>query len=183
MEQPVSQIKAIREHDAVNGYIAAADQNFSRARYEYLVTRRDQMQDRLRFGAMALNGASLAGLMAAMGGDGKAASWAGLSGTVALWSATAFILGITCAGVAALIASNKYTTESGDAFKRYMTAKRLAATYEGGDWDQASGAMEEHHESPLVDFQYSTASIALQNAAHGCWLAGICLPVLTKFFG
>ncbi|GEM71133.1 hypothetical protein SAQ01S_08990 [Sphingomonas aquatilis NBRC 16722] len=91
MDQPVSPVKGIRERDAVNGYIVVADHNFSRARYEYLVTRRDQMQDRLRFGAMALNGASLAGLMAAMGGDGKAASWAGLSGTVALWSATAFI--------------------------------------------------------------------------------------------
>ncbi|GEM71132.1 hypothetical protein SAQ01S_08980 [Sphingomonas aquatilis NBRC 16722] len=61
-----------------------------------------------------------------------------------------------------------------------MTAKRLAATYEGGDWDQAGAAMNEHHESPLVDFQYSAASVAFQNVAHGCWLAGICLPVVTK---
>ncbi len=183
MNQPSDSAGAIRALDPANGFNAAAEHAFARARYEYLITRRDQMYDRLRFGAMALNGATLAGLMAAMGGDGKGAAWVGLTSRVAVWSAAAFVLGLACAGIAALIASNKYTTESGDAFVRYMTAKRLAATYEASDWDSAGTAMDDHHKSPLVDFQYSMAAIAFQNAAYGCWLGGICLPFIVKLFG
>ena len=180
MDQANQSTKAIRDLAPANGYDAAAEHTFARARYEYLIARRDQMQDRLRLGAMALNGATLAGLMAAMGEDGKAAAWIGLTQRVAVWSAAAFVSGIVCAGIAALIASNKYVTESGDAFAKYMTAKRLAASFEASDWAHVETAMEEHHALPLVDFQYSSAAIVLQNAAHGCWLGGIILPFLAK---
>lgn len=176
MTQSPASAEAIRNLDPINGFDAAAGHAFARARYEYLITRRDQMYDRRRFGAMALNGATLAGLMAAMSSDGKAIAWVGLTKSVAFWSAAAFVFGLVCAGIAALLASNKYTTESGDAFVRYMAAKRLAATYEASDWERAGTAMDEHHKSPLVDFQYSIASIIFQNASYGCWLGGIGLP-------
>ncbi|NII58981.1 hypothetical protein [Sphingomonas aerolata] len=165
----------------VNASMFAADAALSRARFEYLANRRDQMLDRLRFGYTALNSASLLGLVGMLGGDGKAAAWVGFNPERARQSAAAFALGIIITGVASWIEGERYRTEAGDAFARQSAATTLVALYEGpadeANRERAGKALEAYSKLPLVDFQYSAVAIALQNIGGACWLFGIGVPL------
>ena len=158
---------------------------FARSRYEYLISRRDQLIDRLRFGVLTLNGASLVALLAAVGGKGEAAQWLGFTAATAKYSVAAFVVGIVLAGISVIIDANLYRTEAGDAFARQSSASILASRFEDRASDQSLGLMQkemaEFHEAPLVDFQHSPLAIALQNFAGGSWLSGILLPLAASF--
>lgn len=165
----------------VNASMFAADAALSRARFEYLANRRDQMLDRLRFGYTALNSASLLALIGMLGGDGKAAAWVGFNPDRARQSAAAFALGILITGVASWVEGERYRKEAGDAFARQSSATSLVALYEGpadeANRTRAKEAMDAHAKLPLVDFQYSPIAIGLQNIGGACWLFGIGVPL------
>jgi len=157
------------------------DAELSRSRFEYLVARRDQLLDRLRFGILALNGASLVALISALGGDGAAATWIGLNPPRAKESAAAFVVGTIFAVVSIMIDANIYRTEAGDAEVRRSTLSRLTALYEAPmskeNYDRAGAAMSDYHKLPPVDFQFSKWAIMLLNASGGAWLFGVGVPL------
>lgn len=177
------EIKAPRVADVspVNSATFAADAELNRSRFEYLAERRDQLLDKLRFGFLALNGASLLALISALGGDGHAAAWIGINPPRARWCAAAWVLGVVLAGVSSWLEGERYRAEASDAFRRQVAARHLASLHNGlANQDtllKIEEAMKEYFELPLVDFQYSGLAIALQNASGAIWLAGICVPL------
>ena len=171
----------VRHAEPVNAAMFAADVAFTASRFKYLISRRDQLLDRLRFGVLALNGASIVALLSALGGDGAAASWIGFNPPRARASAIAFVCGAVLAGAAKMVDANLYRKEAGDAEARRATASLLSALYEGPFTQehhaQIEPVMKRYHELPLVDFQYSLISIVLLNMGAGVWLFGVGLPL------
>lgn len=172
----------IEEFDAVNAAMFAADQELATRRYEYLISRRDQSLEKLRFGLLALNGASLIALISALGGDGTAATWLGFNADRARYSAAAFIIGAVCGGISILIESNLQRVEAGDAMARHSTLNRLTALYSAKftkeNYDRVGPVMEEYHNLPLIDFRYSIPAIVALNASAGAWLFGVAMPLI-----
>ena len=177
----MTETRSIAEADPVNAAMFDSDVDHYARRFEYLANRRDQLLDKLRFGVLGLNGASIIALMSALGGKGSAATWLGFTEQTAQASAAAFIAGAIAAGVAITLEANLHRTEAGDCEARRSTAIRLNALYKAKlnakNFDQAGAVMKEYHALPLVDFQFSKAAIVFQNCAAGAWLFGVLMPL------
>lgn len=181
----MSSAPRIRDIDPVNARTQDIDVVFAERRYEYLIAKRDQLQDRLRTGSLALNGGSLVALMTMLGNEGKVAGWIGLNPHNSAVSAAFFALGVLLAGVSMMAADRVCTEESSKAFVRYMTVRRLAATYEAlhspEGWKSSQDAIEQASAAPLVDFEYSRLSIFAQNLSGGSWFVGMAVPLAASF--
>lgn len=180
----MAEVPKIRDKSQVNWAMFNADAEHTARRCDYLITRRDQLLDRLRFGILALNGASLIALMSMLGGSGSTAAWLGFNQSIARDSAIAFALGVVLAGISAMMDANLYRTEAADAEVRRSTVGRLTALYEADFTDDnyrtAGEVMKQYHDLPLVDFQFSKVAITLQNFAGGAWLFGIAVPLCSS---
>ena len=148
----------------------------------YFIERRDKLTERMRFGLAALNGASLVALISALGGKGEAAIWLGFTHENAIWSASAFTLGLILTGYSVYAQQNLYIREAGDAVTRASTLAGLASRYNltatKGNVEELGEALTSEASLPLVGFQYSPTSIWAQNLASGAWLMGILTPLL-----
>lgn len=175
----------LRDVDLTNGQSTVTDLAFSERRYEYLIAKRDQAQDRIRTGLLALNGASLVAMLALLGNDSKSASWIGVTADNARLSACAFAAGLLFAGISMIITGNLFVNEAGAAFARYMAARRVHAAYHAEaneqGWERITDALEQRAASPLVDFEYSVWAIAAHNISAACCFVGICVPIGHSF--
>lgn len=148
----------------------------------YFIQRRDQLMERLHFGVLALNGASLIALLGLASGEGKAAESLGFSGGVILFSACMFALGIMLAAHALNERENLYVGEAADANSRSSTIVRLIAHGQAPmtkDNHESYGAvMTELHDLPQTGFQYSDGTIYPRHWAGGIWLVGISAPLI-----
>lgn len=158
------------------------DRDLALADFRYLLERRDKLTERIRFGLLTLNGASLLALLSALGGSGQAATWLGFTRENAIYSATAFTAGLFLAGSAVWAQQNWYTEEVGDASKRVRTLARTSAQFRRPltkrNVDQVGKHIDEVGDLPLVGFQYSFWAILAQNAAASAWFIGIATPLL-----
>lgn len=173
----------LRNLDPYNARSYDLEAPFAERRYEYLVARRDQANDRLRTGSLALNGSSIVAMLATLSGDGTAARWIGLNESNTALTAAFFVVGAALAGASLVLTTGLFATESSDAFNRMLAARRVAASYEVEDTQEsrirAVDALVEMHATPQVDFRYSRASIVTQSMGAGAWLAGMCIPITT----
>lgn len=148
----------------------------------YFIQRRDQLMERLHFGVLALNGASLIALLGLAGGEGRAAEALGFSGGVILFSACAFAIGIVFAAYSLNKREILYIGEAADANSRSSTLVRLVAmgqTAMTKDNHKAYGvAMTELHDLTPTGFQFNDGTIYARHLAGGAWLAGISAPLL-----
>lgn len=148
---------------------------------QYLVSRRDQLTEKIRFGLVALNGGSLVALLGALGGSGQAAAWLGFSSGTALISAVSFSVGLLLAGWSLTSQQNLSIEESGDAFARVAMIQRLVIGYELVDSqenrDHLEALMIEYEQLPLVGFRFRNRSIFAQNFSAGLWFFGIAVPL------
>jgi len=176
-------IHSLRTVDPVNARAYELEAPFSERRYEYLVQRRDELSDKIRTGSLALNGSSLVAMLAALSGEGKAAQWIGLTPDNTALTAAFFVVGAAASGAAIIVANGLFATEASDAFDRMLKARQVLSIYDAEDSQQSRDAslraLQDFHAAPLVDFQYSRASIAAQSSGAGLWLAGMCIPLLT----
>ena len=183
---PAKTTSTLAEANPVNATYYAKEADLAAARFSYLVERRDQLQEKLRMGVLALNGASLIGLLSALGGEGQAAIWLGFTSENAKYSAASLAGLLIAAGISAIVQSNLFTKEAGDANTRRSQASWLtsfhAAEATEANWDKLELLADEFGNAPIVDFQYSLAAIILQNLAGGAWLAGILIPMWQVLF-
>ncbi len=154
------------------------------AELQYFLRRRDETSDKIRFGLIALNGASIIALLSALGGGGTAANWLGFNDQNALWSALLFVIGLASAGHSINTQQNLSTKESGDASARAQTLRRLVSLYEEEKTHERlenySKTLAQFHGLPLTGFQFSHRAILAQHVSGGAWLAGILIPLSTK---
>ncbi|HEY6917547.1 MAG TPA: hypothetical protein VI381_07900 [Allosphingosinicella sp.] len=149
----------------------------------YLIDRRDKLTDRIRFGLLALNGASLVALIGALGGGGNAAQWLGFTHNNSIFSAAAFTFGLALAGWSVVAQQSAFVREAGDGSARAQTLNRLASLYKlpatKENVERMSETMNELNDLPLTGFQFQHRSIFAQNFSAGAWFAGIALPFMT----
>jgi hypothetical protein len=171
----------LREVFPVNLAMHELEQKSADEELRYLIERRDQTNDKIRFGVLTLNGGSLLALIGALGGEGKAAIWLGFTPKISLISACCFVTGLILTGFAINVQLNQSTKESGDAVSRSITLRRLVSLYDQQATPENHNRLEETmnglHKLPLTGFQFSeTASIA-QHTTSSAWLAGILIPL------
>jgi len=149
----------------------------------YYYDRRDKLFERIRFGVLTLNGASLIALISALGGTGAAATWLGFTQDNVIYSAAAFTLGTIAAGVGIAAQQFHYQREALDGFLRASALSSLAAHYERKASPEALDKHEQDMDAlaklPLTGFQHSHVAIWAQNFSQGAWLAGILVPLST----
>lgn len=164
----------------------------ARARYDYLIERRDKIQDQLRIGALAVNAASVLGIFTALGTNVVAQAKFGVSVSDLAFSAACFMLGIILAGTGAVFESWRVPGEAAEQFDRLCREENLRASLDTELTDQNREHFvkqrERLHELPPADFGYSLPAIWATNLAYGAWLAGMILPLwrlsaLIKWFG
>lgn len=172
--------------DPVNAASFSTQHELATKRFEYLIARRDQMQEKLQFGTLALNGGSLIGLITALSGEGSAAKWLGFDASSAPISAAAFVVGVVLCRLSLNIEHNRQSIEAGNAFARQSEASMLSALYKAPAskfvMEKIRDVMKRYHDLPLVDFDYSVVSITLKNFAGAAWVVGIAIPLAKSLF-
>ncbi|MEG3150067.1 hypothetical protein U1769_09225 [Sphingomonas sp. ZT3P38] len=181
----MSDDKPMRQQSPATAAFASGLLAIDRHAYERLLSRRDELEDRLWFGGIAINAASLLALLSALGGKGEAAKWLGFDGPIALGSACAFTVGLIAAITALTVRQRIYYRETSDAYMRVMTAVRIVSEFETADpddHDRLEALFQEYLGLPLVSFQFSRVAIVLQSLSGGAWLAGILMPITRALF-
>jgi len=178
----VSETPSIKDRTRTAIMIAEQNLLIDRSAYERIVSRRETLIDKLRFGVFGLNAGSLLALIGALGGKGEAALWLGFDRQTAFTSAVAFALGMISASAAIVVESNKITVEAGDAFARASAAGRICAMHEMAATPEAYAKLGDELDAyaamPLVGFRYHRLPLWLQCASQGLWLFGLALPIL-----
>jgi len=176
----------ISERLPVNLTMHKHEREVADAEYRYLVQRRDEFSQKIRFGTLALNAGSLIALLGLVGGEGSAAIWLGFTKEIVLYSAIAFTVGLIFSGISINAQQNLMMKESGDAAQKAISLNGLVARYDGEHNEENNAEYGKHmnayHEMPLTGFQYSNLAIWCQNFAGGAWLAGILMPLGNALF-
>lgn len=153
----------------------------SAARYDYLLQRRDQTNDRIRTGLIVLNSASLLGVLTALGTDVIAEERFAIGISDLVFSACCFILGAIFAASAVMVESWRLPEEAAEQFDRLSRDEALRAALDNhlteANLDSCRDRMQDVHQLPPADFQYSPSAMWLANMAGGSWLAGLVLPL------
>lgn len=177
----VDQLPSLSRLDPVTGLMAKQNVEHDKSEYVRLVARRDALLDRIQFGSVALNAASLVALLGALGGGGEAARWLGFDATLAVYSACAFGGGVVAGGIAILHGHDRLTVEAGDAFAKMWASQRWLALLEApdssDDLKRANTAREQHAALKLVGFRRSIGATLFQFCSLGAWLAGMIIPL------
>lgn len=179
-----NQPQTVGEGDPYNQVVSADAVEFDTRRFEYAVQRRDALIDRIRFGALTLNGASLVGLLAALGGNGQAAKWLGFTPDITLLSASLFAGGVVFAGLSILLEANRCTGQAADAYLRRQAAVSFKASYaqrlskEG--LAKSERLLNAYTKAPLVDFGYSKLGNVAQSLSTSFWITGLAMPLVNS---
>ncbi|MBB4633204.1 hypothetical protein [Sphingosinicella soli] len=136
---------------------------------------RDQVTQRIRFGLVVLNGASLATVL------GASSLLDNLPDTILAFSASSFALGIAAAGWALESHQNYLIASAGRWSANAMKRERLRALIEfshvNANDEKTLAAIEklfnEMTGEPEVLFQPDTASIWKQYTSRGLWVVGM----------
>lgn len=155
--------------------------------HERLIARREVLKDKMRSGLTTLNAGSLLALLAALNGEGAAATWFGIDSSNVKWMAGLFTLGLILAAVSFRIAETDARVESSDSLIRVLAIERLIARYEGKptieEHDQIAKEFQAYTELPIVGHRFSDADFWCLALSQTCWLVGILMPLQKAVFG
>lgn len=153
----------------------------ARARYQYLLERKDRTSDHIRTGLILLNAASLLGVLTALGTDVVAQDRFGIRVSDMAYSACCFMLGMIAAGLSVMIDSWRLPGEAATQFDRVSREENYRGVLDSESSEKnvalLGERMEEVHALPPADFGFSHAANITLNLAGGAWLAGILLPL------
>lgn len=151
-------------------------------RYDYLIERRDRMNDRVRTGLILLNSASLLGVLTALGTELIATAEFGIDVADLAFSASCFITGSILAAAALMWETWTVAPQAAKQFDRLSRLENLQGTLDlelsGNSLDDCRKRMNEVHALPPEDFAFSHLANWLGNFAAGAWLAGMSLPLI-----
>jgi hypothetical protein len=153
----------------------------ARSRYDYLIARRDQINDRIRTGSLALNAASLVGVFTALSTSSIADGRFGISLVDLGYSAFCFMCGLIGSVLGIVFDSYRLDIEAAEQFdrlsrqERYRGALDAVLTKDAEDFLEES--MNEVNQLPPQDFRQSLPSILAINFSGGAWIMGMLLPL------
>jgi hypothetical protein len=164
-------------HDAVSQHQIGAAQ----ARFDYLLARRDQINDRIRSGSLALNAASLVGVFTALSTDVIAKGTFGLSIGDFAYSACCFMVGLIGGVLGIVFESYRVPAQAATQFDRLSRQERYRGSLNNRITEKAEESflksMEDVHELPPCDFEQSKMATFSTNFSGGAWIAGMLLPL------
>jgi hypothetical protein len=164
-------------HDAISQHQLGASQ----ARFDYLLARRDQINDRIRSGSIALNAASLVGIFTALSTDVISKGTFGLSIPDLAYSACCFMIGLIGGVLGIVFESYRIPQQAAEQYDRLSRQEsyRGALNNHLSEPNEASffRMMEELHALPPRDFEQSIVSNISTNFSGGAWIAGMSLPL------
>lgn len=145
---------------------------------------RDQVTQKVRFGLVILNGASLATVLSASSLLGN------LPEAILAFSATCFVLGVAAAGWAVESHQRHLITSAGRWAARAMKYDRLSALIalsrgsigESDTQEKIEKLLSELSQETKTLFEPDTSSIWKQFASRALWLAGALSIVVQKIF-
>lgn len=161
-----------------------AKADFAARRFEYALEQRDKMQDRLRFGAITLNAASLLTIGTTLGNK-EAVTQLGIAQTSLTWPAVFFAFGLASGAMAAWVNGNHLIVRAGEAAVENERALRRKALFDAKISEQAetqlSASLDQalaEASRPSSDFTYSTRAMQLSSLSGSLWLTGLLWIVL-----
>ena len=155
-------------------------------RYEYALDRREKVLDRTRFGALAINGATLLAVLGAFGNSGQILHQFGVSDTALKSTIVILTIGMALSALAiwwiaifhTQIAAKDFEHLSKSCHRNALMQARATDDIQ----DQFSRALIE--KSHNTDFSYSKLDHLLINASGSCWLTAIvslAIPLIRSF--
>lgn len=171
----VSPPQKMRDLFGYNAAMADDELSFATARCIYALDRRDRLEERVRFGCLALNSAALLALLTAGGSkEDKLASLGVSSGTVAIGAAF-FIIGAMMAALAIWASTRHFIRVTGPEIGNLYAARAKKALFDSLPSEDAgcrvSAALDEPvHE--MGDFKFSPVEMFLTNMSGCMWLTG-----------
>lgn len=187
-ERPITVKDIYKFHAAISESQLPA----SRARYEYLLTRKDQISDRIRSGSIVLNAASLVGVFTALSTEAIAKGAFGITVPDLAFSACCFIIGLIGGVLGIVFESYRLPNEAAEQFDRLSRQENYNGTlnqiFTPENEENFRARMEDLHALPPRDFGFSLPSSLSVNFAGGAWIAGMLLPLwkvgsLIEWFG
>ncbi len=149
---------------------------FERDVYFSLRDRAHQIEDKLRFGLVALNAGSILALIASFSKDGLAGSLH-LSVTSLGTAIVCFLGGVVAVGSSLWLQKSHDILHAAEAFDRLMRATTAMISLELPDSPEArkmhEDAVEAYNSAPLVGFKASRWVNWLQALSMGFWVGGV----------
>lgn len=179
----------IRDLFGYNAAIADEELSFATARCIYALDRRHRLQERVRFGSLALNSAALLALLSMAGGEhGKLTALGIGSDTVATGTAL-FIIGAILAGLAIWVSTNHFIEVTGLEVESLYAARKKKALFDSLSSEEVDRRIKAVLDEPapeMGDFKYSKLDMFLTNGSGSMWLVGtgaILFDVMMKITG
>lgn len=149
---------------------------FERDVYFSLRDRAHQLEDKVRFGLVALNAGSILALIASSSKDGLAGSLH-LPTTSLGTAVLCFLGGVVTVGWSLWLQKSHDILHAADAFDRLMRAITAMTSLELPDSPEArkmhEDAVDAYNSAPLVGFKASRWVNWLQALSMGCWVGGV----------
>jgi hypothetical protein len=165
----------MRELYGYNAAIADEELSFATARCIDALDRRHRLQERVRFGTLALNSATLLALMTITANDSKNLTLIGLDAGTVVGAIALFILGTMLSGLAIWTSTNHYIEVTGSAAEHVYAARHKKALFEMTADNEADLKIKAALDLPareLWDYKFSKLDIILFNASGIMWLVG-----------
>jgi len=176
-----AKLPKLRDLFSYNAVRAEGEAALALRRYEYLIEQRDKLNERIRFGILTLNAASLVAL-ASLVGDEKKLKALGLGSASIGTAAMLFGIGLAAAALSIWSNSNHIIDAPASAYEILMRAEHKRAYLEHVCSERAEDEFgkilgEMPNKSP--DFAFSRLTILLTNSAGSFWLSGLLFIIFT----
>jgi hypothetical protein len=179
------------EKPKISGRFPAAKESFTfhrqfeRDTYFALRERAYQLEDRIRFGLIALNAGSILALVAASSDKGLGGA-VGLAPSELKLPLLCFIAGVISVGAALWMQRTNELLHSADAFSRVLAADSVCSSLEMPSeplfLEEHAKLVKSYHDRPLVGYQWSQPVTWLQALSMGFWVGGTTGIVFSLFF-
>ena len=174
-----SKLPKLRDLFGYNAAQADSEAELAARRYEYLIEQRDKLNEKIRFGILTLNAASLVAL-ASLVGDEKKMTFLGLTASDVGYAALIFGLGLACAAVAIWSNSNQAISAPARAYEILIKAANKRAHMDQRCGERAEDEFRkllDEKPIPSPDFAFSKLTIWSTNAAGSIWLGGLVFAI------
>lgn len=145
--------------------------------FTYLLSRRDKLFEKVRFGMLTLNAASLAGLVSVLDKTQGANAVVPLTKFCLGFAAGSFVVGMVLSVIVLGIdmgSANMYAARSFSRMSKLRSLKAMLDSYcTEHHINETIAAMKTVHSDSPRDFDYSLWALILYNGAGGAWIAGI----------
>ena len=179
-----SQLPRLRDIYGYSASVAESDAELAMRRYEYALEQRDKLNERIRFGCLTLNAASLVA-MATLAQNLEKVEQFGLGKSTISGASILFGIGLALGALAIWSNGNHFVSLAAEAFKFRIDANHRSALYQARISENAEDEVAKKLQEvpPAVPaFAYSSLTIGLTNSSGSCWLTGLSWIVFSLVF-